>query len=525
MSLEHSEDTATIELELAFPPGEGLPESTDGLAVTILYHVDPARVGEYAAFRQGSLKLSRVEPGFQAPTASDLFVRPLGDSYLSRRPLLFGPGEASGSVWVRREGSSIPLTIDGEVLLEGQELPAHALERGVVLNLADRVVLLLHRQPKSPQTHGQTFGMVGESTAMVRLRSEILRSADLDVPVFLQGETGTGKELAARAIHQASSRRDGSFLAVNLGAIPPALAASELFGSVKGAFTGSVKSQPGFFRRAEGGTLFLDEVGEAPPDLQVMLLRVLETGEIQPVGSHQTVQTDVRLITATDADLDAAVRAGSFRAPLLYRLTSGYEIRVPPLRERRDDIGRLLMEFLAEELQALGEEPRRVFGDGFEEPWLPASVVARLASYRWPGNVRELRNVARQLVIHSRDAGRARLGPQVERLLRAGERDAEASAEGPPARPPRAIPRPELKEVLARHGWQPSAAAAELGISRSSLYELVQRYPEIRQAKDLDREEIAAVLAELQGDVTAAAERLEVSAPALSRRMLQLGLK
>src|SRR5262249_34932398 len=156
---------------------------------------------------------------------------------------------------------------------------------------------------------------------------------------------GTGKELVARAIHESGRRRGAVCLSVNMGAIPPSLATSELFGAVRGAYTGAVRDHLGYFQRAHGGTLFLDEIGETPPEVQVMLLRVLEPGEVQRVGSPQTQKVDVRLIAATDADLERALHEGRFRAPLLHRL-SGYEIYIPPLRERRDDFGRLLFHFL-----------------------------------------------------------------------------------------------------------------------------------------------------------------------------------
>ena len=199
--------------------------------------------------------------------------------------------------------------------------------------------------------------MVGESAALRQVRAHVERIADLPVPVLVRGETGTGKELVARAVHLRSPRRDGPFVSVNLGAIPRDLAAAELFGAVRGAYTGAAQDRPGFFRAARGGTLFLDEVGEAPPEVQAMLLRVLESGEMYPVGGQAPVATDVRLIAATDADLEERIRDGRFKAPLLHRL-AGYEIRLPPLRERREDIGPLFVHFAREELERIGEAGR-----------------------------------------------------------------------------------------------------------------------------------------------------------------------
>jgi two-component system nitrogen regulation response regulator GlnG len=230
--------------------------------------------------------------------------------------------------------------------------------------------------------------------------------------VLLRGETGTGKELVARALHDHGPRRGGPFVSVNLGAIPRELAAAELFGAQRGAYTGATRDREGFFRAARGGTLFLDEVGEASPEVQAMLLRVLETGEMYPVGGQAKVATDVRILAATDADLDARIREGQFKAPLLHRL-AGYEIRLPPLRERREDIGVLFYHFAREELLALGEVHRLSPEDPYSAPWLPASIMGRLLRFAWPGNIRQLRNLTRQLVIGSRGCAQIALDPRL----------------------------------------------------------------------------------------------------------------
>jgi two-component system nitrogen regulation response regulator GlnG len=361
------------------------------------------------------------------------------------------------------------------------------------------------------------------------VREDVRRVADLEVPVLLRGETGTGKELVARAVHDASPRRAAPFVAVNLGAIPASLSASQLFGAVKGAFTGSVASQEGFFRRAHGGTLFLDEIGEAPPEVQVLLLRALETGEIYPVGSATPLRVDARIVAATDADLEARVRSGDFRSPLLHRL-AGFEIRLPPLRERRDDIGRLLIHFLRHELARLGEEARLdPAAPSFDPRWLPPSVAARLARYGWPGNVRQLRNVARQLVIGSR--GLATLDvSRLERLLveaslvSSGSHPACPAAE-PGRRKPSEVSEEEMIEALRASRWDIKAAAVRLHISRPSLYNLMETSSKIRRASDLDPEEIARCHRELAGDLDAMAERLEVSRRSLGRRVRELKLE
>ena len=513
-------------------------------ALTILYHPDLRRVGERAILSGllagGHVPLSRLEPSFETPPHGE--ARPLLDRGISRSPFRI-TREENGTIGVSTEGSRTRLVADGvPVARGGCAFPAHEVERGVVIELADRVVLLLHTVPAQPSRVPDSFGLIGESEGLLRVRHEIRRVADLEVPVLLRGETGTGKELVARAIHQASPRRDGPCLSVNMGAIPASLASSELFGAVKGSFTGSVRDQPGYFHRAHGGTLFLDEIGEAPPEVQVMLLRVIETGELQRVGGSGMQKVDVRLIAATDADLESAIEAGRFRAPLLHRL-AGYELVIPPLRERRDDFGRLFCHYLAEELRGTGEEHRLAPPADGAPLWMPASVVARLARHAWPGNIRQLHNTVRQMVIASRSSDTVEIGPQVERMLREAAPSPPSPAAAPEAalqpepaaprrraeaaeyRSPAEVTEAELTETLRETRWEVKLAAERLGISRPSLYLLIEKFPSIRKASDLNREEILATRELCGGSLEAMVERLEVSKKGLLQRMTQLGIE
>ena len=224
----------------------------------------------------------------------------------------------------------------------------------------------------------------GRSPPMQRIYEQISRVAGTAVSVFVTGESGTGKEVVARTVHDLSRRRKQPFLAVNCGAISPNLIESEVFGHEKGSFTGADRQHQGFFERAHGGTLFLDEITEMPLDLQVKLLRVLETGLFMRVGSTHTQEADVRIIAATNRPPDNAVADGRLREDLLYRLNV-FPIHLPPLRERTEDIALLAEHFLAGVCQKEGQSKR----------FSPAAL-ARLASYRWPGNVRELRNVVQR---------------------------------------------------------------------------------------------------------------------------------
>lgn len=525
------------------PAGKSQPSLTvPGL--TILGHPQIHRVGERAALLDLSsgreALLSRGEPGFAPP--GEPALQPLAVPYLSRRPWRLCP-TAGGGVQLVRGDSPMSLAANDEPVDSEASFSAAEVDRGVVLLLADRVVLLLHRfRPVFPGSLPR-YGLVGLSDPLLDLCRQIARVADLDVPVLLRGESGTGKELVASALHHASSRRDRPFLALNMGALPASLAAAELFGATRGAYTGAEHARRGYFRRAHGGTLFLDEIGETPQEVQPLLLRALESGEIQPLGSEETARMDVRVLAATDADLEQAVASGGFRAPLLHRL-GGYAIRLPALRERRDDIGRLFFHFLRAELALVGEERRLTDPGPDAQPWPPAAWIARLAAAPWPGNVRQLRNVARSLAIDSRDTGddtaggsaETRLPASIEELLReerspSGQRAVSPAAPSPTSAPPRTafrspqdVSEEELLAALAANHWQPRATAHQLGISRPSLYFLLDAFPSTRKAMDLSREEIAEAGERCGGRPREMAALLHVSEAGIRRRMKQLGL-
>ena len=486
--------------------------------LTVAYHADLTRVGERALLTGiddgRAFELSRLAPSFAAPGGRD--GRPLADARLSRAPIALR-GTGDGGLTIDPGASRSPVVVDGQPISEPIALTRGDLERGIVVELADRVVLVLHLL--DPVTDTADFGLVGYSPSIMAVRREVRRVATFDVPVLIRGESGTGKELVARAIHDASARRDRPYLAVNLGAIPHALAAAELFGAVRGAYTGANQDRAGYFQRAHGGTLFLDEIGEAAPELQVLLLRCLESAEIQPVGADRPRTVDVRVISATDADLEAAIEATRFRAPLLYRL-GGYVIRMPPLRERREDLGRLLVAFLRRELAAAGDATAL---DDPARPWLPAWVVARLVRAAWPGNVRQLANVVRQLVIANRGLHAA---TQFQMLDELGARATPAASTPPPPPPrPAEITDDQLVAALRAHRFSPEAAATALGIPRASIYRRIDRSTRVRKASELAADEIQRARDAARGDEEAMAQQLEVSVRALRRRMGELGLR
>jgi transcriptional regulator with GAF, ATPase, and Fis domain len=235
-------------------------------------------------------------------------------------------------------------------------------------------------------------GVVGQSAPWLKALSDVQEVAATDATVLILGETGTGKEVIARSIHRASRRHNKPLIKVNCAAIPATLIESELFGHEAGAFTGATKKRDGRFAMAHGGTIFLDEVGELPMDLQSKLLRVLQEGEFEPVGSSQTRKVDVRVLAATNRDLQRAIGEGKFREDLYYRLNV-FPIELPPLRERRGDIGVLAAAFAEKFAKSMGRPI---------EP-LSADCIRRLEAYRWPGNVRELQNIIERAVITARD--------------------------------------------------------------------------------------------------------------------------
>ncbi len=524
---------STVQSAAAADPRASGPLSAWGL--TVAWHPDPARIGERAVLAVlaagRTAALSRLEPIFSAPGGA---ARPLDDKRLSRRPwLLRAPVE--GSLLVDRNGSPTALSADGEEIADVLELSRERLAEGTTLLLGHTVLLLLHRLDPQLDPGLPHWGLVGESAAMLEVRRAIARVCDLEVPVLVRGETGTGKELVARALHAAGARRDRPFVAVNMAALPPELAAAELFGAERGSFTGADRRRAGFFAEAQGGTLFLDEIGETPEAVQPLLLRALDSGEIQPLGAGGQRKVDLRWIAATDADLELAIAQRRFRAPLFHRLR-GYEIRVPPLAARREDIGCLLVTFLRSELERIGEPERLAPG----ADWLTAPLAEKFVRAAWPGNVRELKAAVRQLAIASRGQGRAVVDavlaaalaappPVAEDPGAAPQKTAAAPVAPPPApepgeRKPADIGDEELVAAMRAARFRPQAAARILGIPRSSIYDLFSRSRRLRTADALGREEIVAAGAEHRGHVETMAAALEVSAGALRRRLRQLDL-
>ena len=398
------------------------------------------------------------------PILIDLLSNRAGTFVVSRIPLRDEAGEVIGALGIvlfdQASHNLQPLIAK----FAQMQHDLHEAQR----QLADKKAASAHGSRQSRYTFAS---FVGTSPAAVEVKRQARRAAQSGSPVLLLGETGTGKELLAHAIHAASGRASGPFVSVNIAAVPDTLLEAEFFGVAPGAYTGAErKGRVGKFKLADGGTLFLDEIGDMPPGLQAKLLRALQEGEIEPLGSNQLVPFDARVVAATSRDLPALVASGQFREDLYYRLNV-LPVRVPPLRERRGDIPALI-EVLGEDMAHRGSPP----------PELSETAVALLAAQQWRGNIRELRNVLEQAALR---ADSSRLDArQMEALLRQS-----GLAQIQPALPPEPAPpdasallRPLAEQVaeleqraiaaaMQTTGGNKLAAARLLGISRATLYE------------------------------------------------------
>ena len=409
------------------------------------------------------------------PILIDLLTNRAGTFVVSRIPLRDNLGEVIGALGIvlfdHAETSRQPLV--GKFALLQRDLD------DVRRELASQRISQQNGQRNGQRQSRYTFAsFVGASPAAVEVKRQARRAAQTVSPVLLLGETGTGKELLAHAIHASSARSGGPFISLNIAAVPDTLLEAEFFGVAPGAYTGAErKGREGKFRLAHGGTLFLDEIGDMPLGLQAKLLRALQEGEIEPLGSNKLTPFDARVIAATSRDLGRLVREGSFREDLFYRLNV-LPIRVPPLRERREDIPALV--------EVLGED--MALRSGTLPPELSAEALALLSAQVWRGNIRELRNVLEQATMRS-DSHRI-LSSQLEAVLR------EAGVT-------------QLAPVLPA----PAAAGPTAPTVKGSVRPLAE------QVAELERQAIAAAMTAVRGNKVAAAKMLGISRATLYERL------
>lgn len=432
------------------------------LCLSVLWHPDPHAVGAQFLADAGAraIEVARYQPLFRHPGQDGL---PLAHRAVSRAPLLLRQ-TSTGAIAIGLPDSRMKVELNGVAVLDGTEISSEQVAAGAILGLGGEVLLCLHWMRCLPKRN-PVEGLVGIGESAIRTRDLILRVAPTDAAVLLLGETGSGKEVAARAIHALSRRAARPMVAVNVAALNEGLAAADLFGAAKGAYTGAQNERSGLFAQAQDSTLFLDEIGNTPASVQPMLLRVLETGDYRPLGASAARHANARLIAATDQDL----YGGAFNQALLRRLES-FVIRIAPLRQRREDLGLLLQHLLAR---------------GGHQAALPSALVQQFACYDWPGNVRQLKNVLTSCLL----------------ALEAGEAVDFGALTANPARPGAAVapraPRKRLADLdgqavlaaLRAHGGNIQAAARALGISRPSLYKLINASDGIRRAADALRKD------------------------------------
>jgi DNA-binding NtrC family response regulator len=402
---------------------------------------------------------------------------------------------------IRARGITAPvvvLTANGGVETVVKAMQAGAQDFFIKPVSADRIIVSIHNALSigelrsevdrlKKHTSGRTSfeDLIGDSPAMQAVRHLGQRAAKSGIPVLITGESGVGKEIVARAIHGASDRAGKPFVAVNCGAIPANLVESILFGHEKGSFTGAHEKHLGKFKEADGGTLFLDEVGELPTEVQVKLLRALQSGEIDPVGGKRPVKVDVRVVSATNRDLQQAVAEGRFREDLYYRLHV-FPIEVPPLRERREDVAALTEAFIQ---RFNVEEGKRVTGAS-------AETLAVLAGFDWPGNVRQLENAVYRAIVLA-DAP----------WLQPHDFPAISGVKVPPM-PPLRQPLPELPPV-------PETVPVRIMDERGHL----------RRLEDIERDLIQLAIEIYAGHMSEVARRLGIGRSTLYRKVRENGLE
>ncbi len=303
---------------------------------------------------------------------------------------------------------------------------------------------------------------IGNTPEILNMKRLVEKVAQTDSTVLIQGESGTGKELVAKAIHYHSRRSDKPFVTINCAALPESLLESELFGHIKGSFTGAIKDKEGLIKVADGGTFFLDEIGVISKAIQVKLLRVLEEKEITPIGSTKPIQVDVRLIAATNADLEREVKIGNFRADLFYRLNV-FPIHIPPLSKRKDDIKLLISSFIKRYCDRLKLNEKKITDE----------ALKKLIDYSWPGNARELENTIERAILLAKDE-RIRISDLPGGIL---DQKVVKLTEDRPHNPDlETIEKAYIFWILNQTGWQKAKAAQILGIDSSTLYRKIEKY-------------------------------------------------
>ena len=424
------------------------PQQADALWETRMRRVPLTDAGSFLTSETGGELVESVEqaePAAAALRAPGQYAAPgegpAGRLYFRRRrPVHDDRGTVIGDLYVYRD-------LSGDVAIEQMQAEVRSLREAL-------------------ETTYSFEGIVGSSAAMQRVYALMKRAMEADVTVLIRGESGTGKELVAKALHFSGARSRGPFMAVNCAAVPEALIESELFGHEQGAFTGATRRRVGYFERAHGGTILLDEIVDMKPALQAKLLRVLQERELQRVGGTTTIPVDVKVIAATNRDLEAAMRAGEFREDLYYRLAA-FPIVIPPLRERREDVPQLVNHFLTQHGERNAEAVKRI----------SPGALRQLLAYDWPGNVRELSGVIERAALMETSGTIQAAGLPLHLRSARPERGAAEESDAPaPVLPLDVVERQAVLQALKASAHNVTRAAHALGINRVTLHRKLKKY-------------------------------------------------
>lgn len=523
-------------------PGETLPSVADAfpdygsasvLSLTIVFHPQLSRIGESARLTaqamsgKRALVLGRNSLNFARAGLDASPALPLQDHYISRRALEFEECSIGGatSVKLRRAQGASRCRVDGQELQSDVELSAQQLQVGVAIYLAHTVVLMLRYQPPCVTFESEPVALRGSSSYINILRRQVVQAAACDLDVLVRGETGTGKELVAEAVHTMSARATAPLITVNMAAIPESLAAASLFGAARGAYTGADRATQGYFQQAQGGSLFLDEIGEASLELQPQLLRAIQQREVQRVGGP-VQSVDVRIISATDAQLDGT--QCDFKSALRHRL-GAIEIVLQPLREHPEDIGELLLHFLRQSLASLSRKV--LLPNENSEPIeiaACAGIFYQLTRYKWPGNVRQLANFAAQIALDSEE--QLTLPRSIQRDLEGADPLIESPralvGAGTAAATVRgsihAVDEQTFDAAMRSHNHEVRSVAEALGVSHQAVYRRIREMPQYRLAADISDEELRRAMRASDGCPNGAALMLCVSSNSLKVRLRSL---
>jgi DNA-binding NtrC family response regulator len=506
------------DLTLTSPVTRILQDENPLLCLTILWHPELERIGEQTIFTGQNLSLSRYHPLFCKPEQPGL---PLGHGGISRSPLELAI-DMQGGVTITVPAGRMQVELDGREIQGNHYLQPEQISNGTILGLGRAVLLCLHWLTALPKNNA-IDGLIGVGSSTQKVRDLIRQVAATDATVLLLGETGTGKEVVAQAIHSLSLRKHKPLVNVNMAALNDDLAAADLFGAAKGAYTGAQTARNGFFQEAEDATLFLDEIGNAPASVQPMLLRVLETGDYRPLGATKDLTTTARIIAATDQDL----YGGGFNPALLRRLES-FVINLPPLRNRREDLGVLIMHLM--------QSPSL---NNIANKNLSFSLLTQFALYDWPGNIRQLRHFLKRALLgmanNETPAFSSLIDSPPQRVTYSAEPTNACSTPTPTPTPSSTEKqtRKKLNELteedvinaLEDNEWNIQSAAQALGISRPSMYKLMNESPNIRRIEKISVREIQQAWQASNNNIQACASLLKTPAEALRKHLRGLGSK